>query len=1457
MADATAPIKIQVKSSNFEFMKLDTDLSDYYKEAELAELDFLHQDYNGEYVKIRKITENITSLILNSKSNLIINRNSFDENIKLLSEYIDDEKIFFILNKLRRLGNTGAHTVSESDEETALMALKYLKMLLYWYLNTFKDFKVQVESLKKPELMPIKPVLAADGYADNFERTMIYIQTADNSNGMWPAYEGAEKIGETTAPREDVEQDWRPNSDFLRMQTQKRLNGYMKTAGVPAVIDWAELAYIKGEGSKPGRWFNDKTVHEVLKRSGYKHQPHLEGTEWFHIDLESAKAAIKAVKDGKLTLDQRTNETEEIVLRPEQVAAVEQAQNSFKKNNKTLWNAKMRFGKTLSTYELIKKERYQKVLIMTHRPVVADSWFEDFRKIKMTEAGYTFGSKDKGESIDFLINSQRPFVYFASIQNLRGSSEVGGKYDKNQDVFTIDWDLIVIDEAHEGTQTKLAKNLNKQLIKENTKILELSGTPFNILNNFSEDQVFTWDYIMEQQAKIRFNMEHPDSINPYEQLPEVEMYTFKMAEANRFKTLDKYFDFAEFFRINNVTNQFEYSDAIEKWLDQITNIDSNTAYPFSTKEYRNTLRHTMWLLPSRAAAKELKKMLQRHPVFGEYNILNIVDENDNDVASTDDMERVHSVITDHPSRTKTIILTVRKLTTGVNIPELSAVIFLNNTTSAQNYLQAAFRAQTPFSDEFMGMKRKAYIFDFAPDRALNIMAKSVSMSTKKSSTGQQQEKLEQLMNFLPIIGQSGNRMETYSISTMMRQLKKAYAEKAVLSGFDDSSIYSDDLWKITAEEATVFNELSGKIGTTNQSKKLRKVLINNQGLDNDELDKVRRTQHKTKKIRTPEDNELLEKQKEAKRNRDSLIAILRGISIRIPLMIYGMDARFDEKVTIDDFVNQVDEVSWQEFMPKGVTKHDFSKIKKFYDPDIFIEAGYRIRQAAVSADKLGYQERIDKITTIFSGFKNPDKETVLTPWRVVNMQLGETLGGYNFFDENYPKSPNEKGNIRYINKNTITNEIFSKDSKILEINSKTGLYPLYMAFTLYKKRFEKESGNWRKSEWVQNDKALWEDILIRNIYVLNKTPMARMITYRTLNGYNINKKVFSKLIVVSELISKLQNSIPDTIEEIKKKFGDGEMKFDVVVGNPPYMEKRGNYNLQIHYDFLKMAYVISSGYISLLHPLNWLNDPKTLSTVKSNLQYLHRYSDSTRIFQDVSIPSGVGFELINKKETFEKTIVIEKGIEEKIDITGNFNVDDIRIKDEINNVGFKLNIGDRLSDYVGFLNSDKTLQENKEGDVFIWYKKSSGKSGNNVWMRVSRSDIPAGKIIDEYKVMISKDGHAERSENKPENIFNNKAMVLKPGQITTDRPYLLTAKNKKEAELLAEYANSKFFRRILHIQDKASSVPKSAFFDIPDIAEWENQYRPSEWNNIDQFLNNYYKLSEETQLDIASRIAEK
>lgn len=300
------------------------------------------------------------------------------------------------------------------------------------------------------------------------------------------------------------------------------------------------------------------------------------------------------------------------------------------------------------------------------------------------------------------------------------------------------------------------------------------------------------------------------------------------------------FNFKEFFRTNS-NGKFVYENDVKRFLDNISNPGSNN-YPFSTRSFRRRLRHTLWILPGIKEANALEDLLKEHPIFGkEYRILNVVrGDKFEDQEGTDNDAKAENKAIEKADKDglNTITLTVRKLTTGATIPEWTGVLFLSNITSAMQYLQAAFRAQTPYSSPEFGKKENCYVFDFAPDRALTIMAESTSLSTGvgKIQTKEQKAKMAKLMNFLPIIGESNQGMKPFKVDKLLAQLKRAYAEKAVKNGFDDDSIYSDQLLLIKEEDLKQFNGLKAIIGTTKKEKTPTKFDINHQGLDEEEYD---------------------------------------------------------------------------------------------------------------------------------------------------------------------------------------------------------------------------------------------------------------------------------------------------------------------------------------------------------------------------------------------------------------------------------------------------------------------------------------------------------------------------------------------------------------------------------------------------------------------------------------------
>ena len=856
-------------------------------------------------------------------------------------------------------------------------------------------------------------------FSESFGYKLIYIFRINDK-----AHNSLLKIGDATIETNDAIDKLPPNCKALNQAAKARINTYTKTAGVEYELLHTELAVRTNIKKGVIEAFRDHDVHAVLKNSRIENKTLNGSREWYVVDLETAKKAIEAVKACSVAISQIDTKSENtpIVFRPEQLEAIKLTLKQFKTSDRMLWNAKMRFGKTLSSLEVIKQSNFKKSIIVTHRPVVDNGWCEDFGKLFFDRLDYEYGSKNNNVTVEQLLENGKSFVYFASIQDLRGSDTVGGKFDKNNAVFDIDWDLIIVDEAHEGTTTALGSDVISALFKENsmypTKLLELSGTPFNILKNY-DDNIYTWDYVMEQKAKAEWDNIHFGDSNPYSDLPKLNIFVYDLGDMLKKKYVeieDKAFNFKEFFRtwtgdikkdykampVDAKEGDFVHAGDVMSFLNLITKQDNNTMYPFATKEYRDLFKHSFWMLPGVKEARALSAMLQKHPVFSAFDIVNVAGDGDVEDKTGEALSKVHTAIDNAGDDGYTITLSCGKLTTGVTVKEWTAVFYLAGSfsTSAANYLQTIFRVQSPCNKNGK-VKENCYVFDFAPDRTLKMIAESVAISTRAGKTKDSDKMIMgEFLNFCPVIALSGTGMKTYDTNKLLQQLKRAYAERAVQNGFDDNNLYNDELTKLDNLDMEEFIKLKAIVGSSKASEKTKDIDVNSQGLTNEQYEELEKLEKKSKAQRTPDEEKRIEELKEKKKQKQNAISILRGISIRMPLLIYGADVNFDEEFTLDKFLDDkiVDPKSWDEFMPTGVTKTIFKRFMKYYDPEVFVVAGRKIRNTVKGADSLLPTERVQAIANLFACFKNPDKETVLTPWRVVNMHLSDCIGGYSFYD---------------------------------------------------------------------------------------------------------------------------------------------------------------------------------------------------------------------------------------------------------------------------------------------------------------------------------------------------------------------------------------------------------------------------------------------------------------------------
>lgn len=606
----------------------------------------------------------------------------------------------------------------------------------------------------------------------------------------------------------------------------KRIRQQTHTAWVEYVLAWSDNAMYK-DGS--GQYFTDHDFHRFLQCE--KEIERNDHTEWFHIDHEKA---LQYFFEFAMRQHKQTETGSTYTLRKEQDQAVQMTLDYLKENNgkgKFLWNAKPRFGKTLSSYELIQRMKARNVLIVTNRPSIANSWYDDYVKFIGWQTGYKFvtdnealrgkkGVMTRSMFMDWLriqdASSKANIgqICFESLQGLKGSVFFGGTYNKLEWIKNLKWDVLIIDESHEGVDTMRTDRAFDNIQRRFT--LYLSGTPFKAIasSEFSEKQIFNWSYTDEQESKKQwtdpsFNPDHYLDHNPYEDMPRLNLFTFKMSDIVRDQVMqgidlsddddantEYAFDLNEFF-CTNEQGRFVYEDDVRKFVHALT---TQKKFPFSTEELRKQMAHTLWLLKWVDSAKALAKILKEPDSgFSDYEIVIAAGDGrlNDEVETVRAYNRVKDAIAHHD---KTITLSVGQLTTGVTIPEWSGVLMLSNMKSATLYMQAAFRAQNPCDitrDGKRWRKENAYVFDFDPARTL-VLFDEFANNLRKSTAGgggtseERATNIRQLLNFFPVIAEDENgemiQIDERQVLSIPRRIK---CQEVVRRGFMSNFLFKN------------------------------------------------------------------------------------------------------------------------------------------------------------------------------------------------------------------------------------------------------------------------------------------------------------------------------------------------------------------------------------------------------------------------------------------------------------------------------------------------------------------------------------------------------------------------------------------------------------------------------------------------------------------------------------------
>lgn len=719
-----------------------------------------------------------------------------------------------------------------------------------------------------------------------------------------------------------------------------------------------------------GLAFRDHDVHAALVRAGV----HRRDGEWFECTTDEVHAAIDAVKTGSKLKSLKTKA--KFPMRPEQQAAVDAtaayyaAHSSDGQASHFLWNAKMRFGKTFTSYQLAKALAWTRVLVLTYKPAVEGSWREDLEN-HVDFAGWRFKGKD--DPIPD-VDEPSPLVWFASFQDVLGTDVDGNPKHKNEDLYLIEWDAVIVDEYHFGAwrdaarslylgdkeegldgdtserenidtpdlDENFAENLETTLPLEVRHYLYLSGTPFRALTEgeFLEDQVYNWTYGDEQRAKAGWGTK---SANPYAALPQMHLLAYEMPEKLKEVALNNHSEFSltEFFRTTKEHGaaKFIHEHQVQKWLDVLRGQDitglwasvsnlNRPPLPFEDTNLLRALQHTVWYLPSVDACTAMRDLLTaaHNTFYRDYKI--VVAAGAKAGMGEKALPPVREAIGAVPQDSKSITLSCGKLMTGVTVPAWTGILMLRELKSPESYFQAAFRVQNPWVSTYINTttggeeklihKEQCYVLDFSPNRALRqIVDYATRLRAAAVSDRNDEEAIDEFMEFLPVLSFDGYLMKQLKAADVIDFLTRGVSASMLARRWNSPELLTFDLksWHKLLENPALLASLEQIEMFRNITNDLTAMITTNKELRQKGLAKEKLTKDETAK------------KDEAAKTRDNLKKRLQRFITRIPAFMYLTD---DREKTIKDIITQVEPVLFEKVT--GLTLNDF---KQLVDAGVF------------------------------------------------------------------------------------------------------------------------------------------------------------------------------------------------------------------------------------------------------------------------------------------------------------------------------------------------------------------------------------------------------------------------------------------------------------------------------------------------------------------------------------------
>lgn len=1133
-----------------------------------------------------------------------------------------------------------------------------------------------------------------------------------------------------------------------------------------------ELLYVS-----PNVKFDDHKVHINLEKYGeYRLNPR---KEWFVTEEDTIKRAVNEA----LGLSSRQDSFK---MRPDQQKAVDKAYKYFTENkgNIFLWDAKMRFGKTFCAYQLIKKLKAKKVLVVTYKPAIVKEWenglnnhvdFEEYKFIKALDA----------KKNEILLSDHD--VLFVSFQDILQYFKI----DKDNflikprfsNLFNECFDLVIIDEVHFGATNDPAQEFLKKLNYK--KILYLSGTPFKLINkgDLSEDQIFSYTYIDEQNRKNDLLNEGFNSVddkskrfNQYLSMPKMTIIGYELGKRafNDAKYYDEEekFSFAKFFNSED-GKTFEHQQAANHFLDIISDKKSD-ASPFFAENIE-ILKHTLWLLPNVNSVYALYHTLKNHSFFKNYDI--IPASSNNLGKGRDTLRLVKNSIngSDYNGKKGTITLSCEKLTTGVTVKEWNAVFLLTNTISMEFYYQSAARAQSPNVDQNkIDYKKNCYVFDFDSDRMIKMIYNYAKKHNKDQSTVKNIREMLSTMNLLCYTDNSFINLEVNDILSMAKNgigdaiLQKKFESRLLLNADVINNMKFNDNLMVILENLKMFRKVSN-------SKDEYEIVS---GLGKGKTFCVTKNSYDTdRKIKDKTDKIIKE--------------VLQRLLTRLPIFMY-LSEYVEEK--IEDVIENLEPDLFEEVT--GIEVSKFTMLKEYGVFDI------EKLNEAISAFKICERDSLithqNSSTDILNVMANLSNEEVFTPVSRVNEVL-DTL----------PTSVWCNPNLKWCNP-AIKNGIWLRE--------------------VYKRLFK------GLEDLIIDPKRREYHIKKNMLYGYTTSNIAWMMACKTIcarvDEYD-DKHIRWK---DSEYINNIKN----------KRFLEEENtdmpKFDAVIGNPPYQKDSSGFGAQatpLYNLFVeKIIDEINPEYFSFIIESRWFTGGMGLNSFRKrmlsdrSIKLIKDYKNAKSIFPSISdIKGGVCYFLREKSYT---------GVCKFISDDGNTWNNDLSQYDVVIREKTMLKILDKVFNDDTFVPLSNRVLPINPCNLPTNFNNFLEDTSSIVCLTRNRQKryINSESFKDKFSILGKwKTFYAEAQS--PLVLKNPNVFVGSPEEVTTATYIVLGVfSTEVEADNLTKYAKTKFFESMLKIRAITQHVNKNKFTFVPDQLDYTKEY-------TDEYLYKKYGLTKE------------